>query len=1569
MLWCEGPKHEDGCLSKHSPWADGTDCGLNRYDPQDSKHQPQDRYYEINPLAQRRKRSFCSGAVKSFVLTVVITEKELGENEIRHDIKNLEVSKDECNWRTQLQENEKRGEMRFDSTQTDNLTCDTNAYLTKYKSCFLIKYDLFHSTSEDLGDLVIVEELYPLSWCKRGECIRKNYRALTPVNGDWGEWSAYSSCSRSCGGGIAQSERLCDSPKPENGGRYCLGRRMRYKSCNTKECLVESKSFRDVQCEVFNGVNFDLKDIPAHPKWVPKFYTEVPKKDSCRLICSVNGTSMYHILKEKVTDGTPCRPDYYDICVNGICVKAGCDHILGSSAKGDMCNVCQGDNSTCRVVSGSFNASRYGYNLVKVIPAGAANLKVEQKGYQGLSKDDNYLVLRTDDGYILNGNFILQSFELKLFYGGVEIEYSGSNTTVEKISTRRRLKKDVFLEVLTVGHLYPPDITYQYTVPLEDDETYKWHVQEEWTECTKVCKGEKYRRVVCTRIFDRALVDDDHCDYQPKPDILASVCNLHCSLKWHIFGESECSSRCSVGIKQRTIKCVQEIDQGEKHPLHDRYCEELESKPEEFVECVGDCSEVFWKLEEWSECSKTCGGGVQSRVATCVDSNNKVLKDRECSSLSKQTVRHCNTRGCPKWDYANWSACSVSCGTGKRIRTMWCQQDNQVVSNAYCDSSITPSTEEECILKECTMWDHGNWGPCSVTCGEGFTQRTVRCLSESGKELSPFYCDYFKRPKDTMECDLPGCVTTMTSTESSTSTSTSFYYNSTIFYPSTVITKKKASPPPSRSRIDDKYRIAQRISPIWKTGSWTEKVSKSVMLPCHDEGTGKRLPDDMCDSSAKPTGHQKCRDKSCGNWRTGEWSKCTVSCGEGIQLRHVICVLIDSQVEVFDDQCDAADRPPTETLCSMANCQNVIDHPQLTSYPATYPTDWITDEWGPCSQSCGGGYKQRQVKCQDIHHKESEFCDSEKRPTGTIRCNVEACPTWTTAQWSEVCFTCSATCGKGMRVREILCHSSIGQELSHHYCDQSTKLESTEGCHSTKACIEKIEYYWQKESWSKLPVVEEPVSEQSPVLLKDLKQKNLTNFVPKQNRGQAKSVEEAPAQSGDVLDGQRCVLVPLNPCSSLCNGTQVRSTECRHKRRVVDAALCGGKDRQPSVLKRVCNVRKKCVYRWRSKSWSQCSKPCGTGFIHRKVMCVDVSGQPVPDKLCKRRKPRTKGKCNAHSCGHTWKAESWSLCTHSCDIGIQTRDVTCHRVNAYGWIIPRPVLHDKCNQSTRPQSVRRCNYGSCLYQNSPSISHQVQGIWKVGSWKTCSSVCGRGVSRRRVKCTSHFGKKLLRKYCDSRLKPPKKRICWLRPCAMMNCKDVQKRLYNYRDGEYYLFVQGKKVKMYCASMNTSSPREYITLASGQTENYSEIYSKRLLQPKSCPANGQRDENCACRNDYKLRAGFTSFRKIRLNITTLQVITNDFTFSETRGSKKIKYGEAGDCYSAAKCPQGQFSINLSHTDFIVWNSVRWKANGMHAAIKIHKTNNGFKVQGKCGGYCGSCYPDHSKGGLILDMAPP
>ncbi|CAM1298104.1 ADAMTS9 (predicted) [Pycnogonum litorale] len=1363
MLWCEGPKPEDGCLSKHSPWADGTDCGLNM-------------------------------------------------------------------------------------------------------------------------------------WCLRGECVRKNHRELIPVNGNWGEWSEYGTCSRSCGGGIAQSERLCDNPVPNNGGRYCVGRRRKYKSCSTKDCPLESKSFRDVQCEEYNGSDFDLKNIPIHPQWIPKFYTEVPEEDMCRLVCSVIGTSMYHVLKDRVIDGTPCKPGSFDICVNGNCVKAGCDHILGSDANVDMCNVCQGDNSTCRIVSGTFNTSDYGYNLVKRIPAGAGNILIEQRGYQGLLKDDNYLALKSvDDEYILNGKFILRSFELKLYYGGVEIEYSGSNTTVEIIKTSSRLQKDLIIEVLTVGHLYPPDIKYQYMVPSEDDNEYDWHLEDHWSECSKVCKGEQYRHVVCVRIYDRVIVSDDHCKYRKRPDDMAQVCNLNCDLRWRVTQESECSARCGKGTKRRIVKCYQVIEKGRSHSLQDRYCEEREPKPQTEVECVGDCADIFWNFGEWSECSKSCGGGVQSRVVKCTDTLGRKLDDQDCKETPKQTVRMCNAHDCPRWEVGDWSPCSVSCGRGLRHRAYWCQHGNQVVNENYCDKTSVPESKEHCHLSECTLWDVGSWGPCSVSCGVGFSRRTARCVTEEGDELSRRHCDRDTEPSLTIECDLPACTTTVASAGSTSSPLVSTTTDRPDPVPSKTISDQvlstppivgsvrtnKVSPPPSRSQIHVDY-IPQNLSPLWKSGSWT-KCSRSCgdglkerYVACHDRGSNKRLPDNMCDASLKSPSQESCRDRPCGYWRTGEWSQ--------------------------------------------------------------------------CSQSCGGGYKQRQVKCLDLDQLESDSCDPESRPTGTIRCNVEPCPEWSIGQWSK----CSASCGEGNSTRKVVCKSFKGQLLPDLLCDAGNRPESAKSCKSVESCVDKSkEYYWKKELWSKCSVACGKGKRHRTVacVVRGEKTKVADDLCPKRK---PKSMRRC--RRGSCPKWRRA---GWTKCSSACNGTQERIIVCRRKRRKVESYLCSNRMQQPPVEKRSCNVKHRCFYRWKSVMWSKCSKPCGVGIAHRRVSCVDRMSKKVSDIQCTRRKPRSKMRCNTHTCGYTWTAEHWSSCTHTCDVGIQTRDVTCHRVNDFGWIIPRPVPHDKCNKSTRPQSVRRCNYGSCHHQVN------VKGVWRVGPWRSCSAVCGRGISRRKIRCYAANGSKLSHKGCDKRLRPPRKRSCWLRPCEAISCLDVKRRSKTREDGEQMLYVHGKTVKIYCAGMNTSSPREYLTLPTGLTENFSEIFPKRLVNPDSCPSA----DRCDCTDDYKLRAGFTAFDKIRINVTSLKVITNDYKFSRSLTKKHIRYGEAGDCYSRQECPQGRFSINLQRTDFVLGKNVRWNSHGNRATFKIHKSDHGTVVKGKCGGYCGQCYPEFRRGGLYLDVAPP
>lgn len=113
--------------------------------------------------------------------------------------------------------------------------------------------------------------------------------------------------------------------------------------------------------------------------------------DRCKLYCSVENNNNYFMLRDKVIDGTPCGPDTFHICVNGMCKAAGCDHVLNSTAELDTCGVCEGDNSSCQQIRGSYNISKYGYNRVTKIPAGSSYIDIRQDGWGGSNNDSNYL--------------------------------------------------------------------------------------------------------------------------------------------------------------------------------------------------------------------------------------------------------------------------------------------------------------------------------------------------------------------------------------------------------------------------------------------------------------------------------------------------------------------------------------------------------------------------------------------------------------------------------------------------------------------------------------------------------------------------------------------------------------------------------------------------------------------------------------------------------------------------------------------------------------------------------------------------------------------------------------------------------------------------------------------------------------------------------------------------------------------------------------------------------------------------------------------------------------------------
>lgn len=97
--------------------------------------------------------------------------------------------------------------------------------------------------------------------------------------------------------------------------------------------------------------------------------------------------------------------------------------------------------------------------------------------------------------------------------------------------------------------------------------------------------------------------------------------------------------------------------------------------------------------------------------------------------------------------------------------------------------------------------------------------------------------------------------------------------------------------------------------------------------------------------------------------------------------------------------------------------------------------EWTLREWGPCTQTCGGGVQQREVVCLDPQGRPSRDCPEELRPLASRSCSSLPCPSWFLEEWS----TCSKTCGRGFRRRQLRCIGHDGLNLNHSSCDPKVR--------------------------------------------------------------------------------------------------------------------------------------------------------------------------------------------------------------------------------------------------------------------------------------------------------------------------------------------------------------------------------------------------------------------------------------------------------------------------------------------------------------------------------------------------
>ncbi|XP_055999244.1 A disintegrin and metalloproteinase with thrombospondin motifs 9-like [Ostrea edulis] len=1357
-------------------------------------------------------------------------------------------------------------------------------------------------------------------WCQRGTCVTKSI--IKAIDGNWGGWEVYGDCTTTCGGGVRMAIRKCNSPTPANGGRYCTGRRTRYKSCNTKPCDPGSKDFREIQCSAFDN-NLKLQGLPSNVRWVPK-YAGIRLKDACKLYCRASASSAFYLLKDKVVDGTKCGPDTFDMCVNGICQKAGCDNKLGSNMVVDRCGICGGDNSTCRMerVFNRFNLVNltYGYNYVHTMPTGAREIVVKQHGVvSGLDEDGNFLALKNgSQHFLLNGNKTINVAKTRIRVAGAWIEYSGSGAVVEKINATGPIQESISLWVLSVGELFPPNIEYTYVLNVESRFVWSWNGP--WESCNRTCQGYRTKSVVCiSDDAERTVVSDKKCERHPIPKPISRTerCNMGCTLRWEAE-RHECSARCGEGVAKQTVRCVKKTGWRE------------ETVSEDLVMCSGDCNPAQWQYTEWSRCTKTCNGGFQERVGRCMDYRQNELPDSECEDTGKVMIQKCNEQPCPEWHASAWNGCSHTCGSGIRHRKIFCYQGKTKVSEKECDRSSRPSNVEVCNKGSCPIWHTSGWERCSVSCGHGVSVRNVQCRSIDGQILRGGICDPSSRPYDTRKCYMGPCplrppqrsiVAKMTNITTTTTPTT--------------------TPTTTTDRATTTTTTRQPVK--WRASDWSQcsvtcgEGRRNRFVRCEDSQGYMRSPT-LCGHLDRPVSSEACTERPCGYWRSGPWGQCSVTCGEGERVRQVICFNYNHQRTAVH-QCNAAIRPETSRKCQMTDCPGdvVLKTPKKSNISP--PGDWRTGPWTKCSVSCDAGWQRRLVVCLS-NNEHSEQCDVNRKPEETRICNMPQCPSWKTGLWSQ----CSVTCGgDGIQSRRVTCEMGNTRIVQDFICNSTRRPVVRQACNNGPCQTKRR---WKVNPWQSCSVTCGRGHQQRDIKCVD-------------DSGNEQDPSECPRGKPRSLKQCHMGRCPKwyrekwSKCSVTCGkGVKVRTLTCKTRHfQIVDSSYCSI-TRKPKT-QRVCSRRPCSNYSWRREPWSQCSQTCGFGTKTRSVYCVDRRGQRVDESLCgQQHQPKSRRRCNEFPCPYIWNTSPWTECNATCGEGIQTRTAVCQAVTKEGWILPGSVPYG-CRQEEKPPTIQRCNFGDC-----GSAHH-----WVVGSWGKCSSRCGWGKERRLVLCVDVLGRRRSRKQCPLELRPIAQQKCYSGPCYARSCLELKEKTKIRHDDMYSLLVKRRILQIYCKNMR-KQPQEYISLSAGN--NFAEIYGLKLQRPNNCPNNGTRPDVCKeCRGKHYKEAGNTTYTKIRIDLASLRVITNDTTFTTGSYGKSIPFATAGDCYSSqGNCPQGRFSINLAGTGFIVSQNSSWALSGPNASKKIHILNDGEIVRGQCGGYCGKCIPDPVSG-LQLD----
>ncbi|KAM9391509.1 A disintegrin and metalloproteinase with thrombospondin motifs 13 [Pholidichthys leucotaenia] len=782
-------------------------------------------------------------------------------------------------------------------------------------------------------------ECAPNQWCLKGRCVSSDdLSSQVKVHGSWSSWSEYSSCSRTCGGGVTFRTRQCNNPRPAFGGTDCDGPDIEAELCHQQPCEQSQLDFMAEQCS----------QTDTHPLYLqpnsPSFYTWIPAlgftlgDEQCRYMCQSEGEDFMVSRGSQFVDGTRCEMDSPPLfgttvaCLRGKCQLFGCDGVLHSGKVRDVCGVCGSDGSSCRLISDSYTSGRAKeYTTFLSLPVNATQAHIVNR-----APLFTHMAVMVGDWYVVSGR---GSMALNVTHPSPldenRLEYRLHLTPdflpeMEELLVPGPLQQEMNIQVYRkygkeYGEKTNPNISYQFYIPTTKSDLTDIPPKGKWSAITTPCSvscGSGIQRHLYICVDENTLnhLEEQDCEGPPPTTALHTACQLAlCPPSWEVGSFGPCSASCGGGERVRPVRCVQK--QGsDLVKVSDSECPDTAPQPVE--KCNLPHCPARWRVSEPGDCSAVCGPGEARRNVSCVrpeDGQDVEVDQRFCSKQIKPPdAVPCVVDVCPiGWESNGddqpilksgllprsgqapvyvWSPvmtqCSKSCGNGT-LQVWFSCVDHQTrlgVPDFHCDASSKPPPQLEiCSTSPCLPTWHSKQGVCSVTCGGGVANRVLYCAHEAeGVEevVDDKKCSGFPRPAAVVSCNTHSC--------------------------------------PARWRV-------------FKTSHCSVSCDLGVAqrtVHCVQFVNGKEsvVAEENCRTAAKPATTVPCFVQVCTfRWEVKAWSQCSVPCGYGIQSRPVSCMGPSKPEPLSPIFCMHMPKPITIQGCYMGSCGNVPTPSHATS--------------------------------------------------------------------------------------------------------------------------------------------------------------------------------------------------------------------------------------------------------------------------------------------------------------------------------------------------------------------------------------------------------------------------------------------------------------------------------------------------------------------------------------------------------------------------------------------------------------------------------------------------------------